>query len=964
MFFRAICWKELIEHRLQATVLTLLGLLILLVVLPWALREGADPGDGYLTAILFVGTCGLVTGAILLANEAEGQTQGLLDIMPRRRMEVWRNKVLFGIVITTVQAAILVTCARFMWPHVDPKTAGPLVVFIGACLLGYLSLGCGLAGSSLGRTVLQAIGLGIVVELGIGLIGSALNLVLFQLTPEARFQTGLPIEPDLLAWLILIPLPFVLSGLVYTRLDRARRDVARPGLLSQLGLARSGLGLKATVWASIRQGWLYFLVIAVIALLSGPLVLVEPFLFWPVATLVLGLLMGTVTFGDEQHHGIYRFLGEQRLPIGRFWLFKVGSRLAITVAIAIPMALTAEAVIEAYRFQKGAGRWSAFAAYTDISLFRQFGSWIYFGAPLLYGFAFGQLASTLARKSLIAFAIAIPSAIVAIAIWLPSLVSGGVPAWQVYLIPVVAIVAGRMVMWYWATGRLVATRSMLVLGIGLVGGIAFLATCFWQRIREVPAADPPVDIQSFAASFPTRDQNKVRSSLYQATGRFNENYRAHNKELERDMPQALHLARVSLHADSYPNIVMYNGWPKRDDTASEVAKLAMQGDWLAPFRQAAAAPDTPMQDPRDELFDQQRWILELRGMCKWICAYALYQQSQGRQAEALDLLVDVLAVARDVQNSATMDNYPLGIDLESKALLTLRTWSENPMVPPELLEKAVKETLKHEENRPPFADVVKAEYLMVNEYLSGAVELSHRWSDHVPAWQKLAQAAAISAPWEHARRQRIVDEFFDRLLKLAKMDTVDVRKSEFSGQGLINSKSIDSEPYYLDAMFRFGPRRMPIFDAAPSLCDLRATQICLALHAYEVRGGKPANELADLVPNLLPKVPIDPYCGQDFRYRLAMTTEWITWWTPALDEDITVERASEWRVQPISDGNSPDKYLPLTHENYVRFGILLRRASPGAGIVWSVGFDGKDNGGNNNGADKIYIVPPRKAQEE
>src|SRR5262249_26972549 len=48
-----------------------------------------------------------------------------------------------------------------------------------------------------------------------------------------------------------------------------------------------------------------------------------------------------------------------------------------------------------------------------------------------------------------------------------------------------------------------------------------------------------------------------------------------------------------------------------------------------------------------------------------------------------------------------------------------------------------------------------------------------------------------------------------------------------------------------------------------------ASRQVLALHLYQLREGKPAQKLDDLVPKDLPELPIDPYSGKTFGYRIS-----------------------------------------------------------------------------------------------
>src|SRR5262245_21758080 len=123
MFLRVMCWKEWREHWLQAGILTGLGLLILLGVYPKVMPEMGNDPPVLLSAVIFAGACGFVTGAIMLANERETHTLTFLDSLPRRRMIVWGAKVVVGVAITLVQAVVLTSAGLAVMPTV-PRDIG------------------------------------------------------------------------------------------------------------------------------------------------------------------------------------------------------------------------------------------------------------------------------------------------------------------------------------------------------------------------------------------------------------------------------------------------------------------------------------------------------------------------------------------------------------------------------------------------------------------------------------------------------------------------------------------------------------------------------------------------------------------------------------------------------------------------------------------------------------------------
>ena len=132
---------------------------------------------------------------------------------------------------------------------------------------------------------------------------------------------------------------------------------------------------------------------------------------------------------------------------------------------------------------------------------------------------------------------------------------------------------------------------------------------------------------------------------------------------------------------------------------------------------------------------------------------------------------------------------------------------------------------------------------------------------------------------------------------------------------------------------------MPWFTLAPaSTCQLRATELKLALWLFQIEEKRPASSLEELVPTYLPAVPIDPFSGSVFLYRLSKGENIFVW--PEVPND-------KWSVPSPVPRNT--------------------------GILWSVGADGNNDGGISQGgpglrfdpdlwrkheADWIFLVPP------
>ena len=151
-------------------------------------------------------------------------------------------------------------------------------------------------------------------------------------------------------------------------------------------------------------------------------------------------------FADEQAGRTAAFWGERRLPVGRAWAVKVGTHLLFTgwllVLLAAPSAVRAAADAGLTT-----GRGHSFLA----TLFRsplaeqlRDQVWKYLLVPAVYGFAAGHVCGMLFRKAVVGAGVATLVGGTAAALWLPSLLAGGLRHWQVWLPPALALATARL----------------------------------------------------------------------------------------------------------------------------------------------------------------------------------------------------------------------------------------------------------------------------------------------------------------------------------------------------------------------------------------------------------------------------------------------------------------------------------------------------------------------------------------
>jgi hypothetical protein len=187
----------------------------------------------------------------------------------------------------------------------------------------------------------------------------------------------------------------------------------------------------------------------------------------------------------------------------------------------------------------------------------------------------------------------------------------------------------------------------------------------------------------------------------------------------------------------------------------------------------------------------------------------------------------------------------------------------------------------------------------------------------------------MEVPWEKVRLRRLLDGFASR--------DAATRQFAESHAPLVVRLEAPRVPADLIA----GATRYSVEPNPRQLAALRAAVLQVALRLYQAECGKPAERLTDLVPKYLPAVPLDPYDGQPYRYRLSRGEE-VGW--PAID--------------PLG-GNNPEA---------MRTERSVRQIPPGYGILWCVGEDGKDDDGraqsspyvshSHPGEDVITLVPP------
>jgi hypothetical protein len=923
-----LVWKELREQSMAAVALLVLGAGLLIGVQVWI-----PPGDltgntyaGFVLPMILAWMCGLIAGAQPFAVEFENGTMNCLDALPTSRRRLWAGKALAATAVVGFQVALLVGLAAslgYLRGIYGEFLAYPLSVAIPLLAFPLSGLAFGLFGSALGRSPMAAIGWALLVQL----------IALSSLTVVAMVFTN----PNWGNWLgsrlvALFPaLATFLSYRIYTRPDRLRRRTAR-------GPVTGPESWRVLLWVAWRQvRWLQAPVL-VAGLLTAAILPRTVMLAWPLFGLVFGAVLGVSAFAPDNLGGSVRFLGERRLPLGRVWLVKTAVALMPLAAVFLVLMLGALLIYFTHPHHIANG----------IQYSAAHSACIIFLGPV-YGFAVGQFFGLVCRKGAVAAVLTLLVAGGLFAVWLPSIVVGGLAIWQVFGPPIVLIVATRLAMRPWVAGRLNDWRPTAgIVGAGLltVGGVAFGV---WWRVVGIPAVGPPFDVMAFVASAPTPEKNEGGRKMRLVAMGFEKLW---NDPIfqEHDAASDPNSTPPRYYQEAVDGLNQ-SGWPVGKPNLDSWMDRVFAGEWFPALSEAIALPPGITSSPWPPAFGYaDQFDVTFQRMSILLCSRALQFQAQNKHAEALEMYRLALGISRHIRPRATANQFLQASRIETKVLRLLPKWAASNFDRPELLRQAVKMLQDGEAAIPPLTETIETEYLVTRDILVMPAQAAQGWdgqffAELVDLWR--------FTPWEQDRTNRIVDLLFAGWMRTAALDyktAIERRDQTWTPAGLslpLQSwlpatagtegirERVNLAPLmngFLDSFI--SPFMNQLFAGAPQIhTEWRAAQLQIALLLYQEEHGRPAERLVDLTPGILPAVPIDPFDGgAPFHYR--------------------VSRGERIAMSPARGDDD---------------GMVVVEA--GQGVVWSVSTDTVDDGGFRNGGyfqgfgnglpgfDLIFLVP-------
>ena len=1005
---RAVIWKEVREQGLIGLTLVVLGSGVLagaaaLADPPSAAAPPSDVirhlGAGLLATLMLAVTAGMVCGGAVFAAEREAGTMGFLESLPASRWRLWLAKFAAGFGLSAAQAGALVGVAALL--GLVPTLGWARAV----CVFSLLAFAWGVLGSTLARTTLGSVGVAIPASV-LGAVAVLVPVMIFFSRPGGNVATPRPLGALLfLAGMFAIPL--ALSAWIFSAPDRHRRASggSAVGVLPVAGAgagrppgARPQLGIGALAWMTARQMRLPALVLSAFAGVVGLSMLapgLRPVLAWPGLALAAGVLAGVTAFADEQSRGSARFWGEQRLPVGRVWAVKVGFHLLLAAGLLLLLVLPMAVRAQFDQSPAVRGR-SVLGVVFRSQLFDEIGrnGWKYLVVPAAYGFAAGHLCGLLFRKLAVACGVAGIVGGVGAALWMPSLLAGGVNHWQLWAPPLIVLLAARLLMSAWAADR-VATRGPLrTLAAGGLAAALVLAAGIGYRVLEVPDSPGAEDDLAYVAALPPIDQNAAGRDFRTATERYARaaTLAAPRPEGVLPMPPLSPTANSRGRPDDQFELVVRDGWGRvgpaladyldRTFARSEPPGPAglqpvppmgtpagdpVEEPWHVLAARAADQPpglfDYPqtlkMTSFRETLQNARRMSLALlaRGLreqaagklAAWVgewtgfpLARALAGRPAGNPAVFVEDLRTVLALGRTMRNGSVIISFQAGAEVESLALVALDTWLDGLDHSAEsvALLRRVGAMLEGQDPDAPFDPT--PHYLTERFVLREAQKAPAQWLPVLLTPPGVGPEAvdsevdlvglAWAVPWERERTSRLVGLGFEA------GPPPDYRLiSGRPGTGLLIRPRMAGELADLDRNLR---------------AYRRAAVLKVALRAYRAeRGEYPAADRLQTLVELgyLSRLPRDPHDeARGFGYRAAR---------PLVRNELGEPGENLQSVGRIP-GTMPDGRKSVANARFVPAGQI---------ILWSVGPDGADNGGTQapTGAafpvaraeDIVYLVP-------
>lgn len=912
-----ILWKELREQAAILVALAVLGAGIIVAAAtlgtaptavrdPLELRGYGEPARIATIMLIFVG--GTVCGGMIFANERENGTADFLLHLPANRRRLWVAKFAAGLLLTTLVTVALGLVAGATGQFAIDAAAPWLMWFL---ILAVAAFSSAAVGSAICANVLPACGVGVVIGQILSGFAMATTLVAGRLLSEhfrvLAYESQRPTLAIIAGPVFAAFAGALISFLAFTKPDRDRRRfIAGPGAVRSAissvkrvnrRLPPSRFGVRTLVWLMLKQWMFVGPVLLAIALIFGGVMAIPDVpivLAWPIATGVLGVLAGVFAFMPEQLAGSARFWAERSLPAGRLWLAKLltaGAVLLASLIVAFLPPLVTGIVQENFREGPKAfwpGYFRSMLVDPDGPIIAMLFLW-----PT-YTFAASFVAGMGFRKPVVAIAVGAMVGGSVVAMWVPSMLSGGMLHRLLWPSPLVAILGSRLLVREWATGRLASRWAIAKLAAIVSLALALVAGGIYHRWTEVPIIPEIEDDIAFAAALPSNDDTQagrdVKRVVAQMKIAIND---LRNLRAIKVMPQYGSFSRRNSLQQTEPvaaqlHNVLRDGYPAdRPDFDAYLKEFnfefkTVQPDWA----KLRTKPTGVVIDPTElHLFSPYPEVQEFREVATTIAVRGLKATAEGQPDVFLDDYESMLAATRSMQSRTILLARLVGVAVESFfGNAAMATWLDRAGDDPARLAR-VAAILDRHLAEPPDSPMVRvhAEVTVLRNSMRNPgqwypkVALNGRTNESKK--ERAEQEAnalqfAWNVPWEKERLRRAIGLLNAPVAPAGK--TPEEYLAGLPGLGFFGRIDMGApggpNPNWLSQMVNspVGMRPEMGLRRNAGFLGLRTS---VALRQFAVANGRNAATLDELVPTYLPAVPADPYTGKPLRYEVVASAK-------------------------------------------------------------------------------------------
>ncbi|MGF1582103.1 MAG: ABC transporter permease [Gemmataceae bacterium] len=840
---------------------------------------------------ILAATGGVVAGALLFAGEKETRTTWFLDLLPTRRTTIWLGKVLAGFGLTLLQVLVLcliwmiassrawsqpwsfATVAQWEQEFLEALNAqGIILIALGSLAIeGFV---WATLASTLTRTVMAAVGLTIVFSMVAWLM---------YLATTFEQEAYLYVVPRVILWSLALGV----SAWVYWAPTRER---ATP-------VGRVPSSFQSLLWLSWRQSYVLWYTLLVTSLATSVVVAFAGIVAWPIASLLVGVIGGLHVFQSDQTNDRFRFLGDQRFPMTCVWLLKVFLGLVAVCVSLVVMRLMALAIMvgrshEEPNFQITAPDWNAFLIEEQfvpelIPMIQFLPVWA------TYGFSVGLLCGQMFQKPIVSSIVAQGISVLLLLLWIPLIVCGGLPTWQLYVVPVVFLTTSWLHMRSWISGRSHEFwPCMRFIGTGVFVAL-WMFVVLGYRSAEFPDMEVPFDMNRYLATIPRGANNKAGNDIVAALKKLDNRYQFVEKKLHPNRKPGDEIPEGEYEPDLVGKLI----WDAKKLKKKEVEAIwkrldpwtdeMFAGEWDEELTKACREPLGAILN-LEKTQGTTHTFEFLIGLAKdaFLCR-SLQEQRKGNLSQASEALLTAFRLVRHPRpfNDLFIQRWCNGKEQTCLAVLRQQMRKVEKLPKHErttILNKLLKTLKTQDKSLPSTVAAYKAE---LREYWSS---IRRYRSNRTPNAADRILATCVLMPWEAERVVRMQRIALHAQLWLAEQNAWELPAEPERGEpgywlweaGLTTpgspatqfSKEIWMEwkKRYYDREIHSAVRGVPFYvelhtrikQRAKQVLDLRTAQLQVAQRLYFAETGQRTNESKDLVPRYFTGVPQNPVTGE------------------------------------------------------------------------------------------------------